>query len=67
MQALLEKLVWKDKDRADEAEQAWESLGRHLGFISTRPEKLYNTGPDNLWILSSDPHGAPSSSSRPAA
>ncbi|MFJ5635056.1 hypothetical protein ACIQF5_20765 [Streptomyces goshikiensis] len=51
VQVLLQKLVWKDKDRADEAEQAWESLGRHLGFIGTRPEKLYDTGPDNLWIL----------------
>ncbi|WP_327309826.1 DEAD/DEAH box helicase (plasmid) [Streptomyces sp. NBC_01298] len=51
VQALLEKVVWRDKDRADEAEQAWEGLGRHLGFTSTRPEKLYDTGPDNLWIL----------------
>ncbi|MGP4091906.1 hypothetical protein [Streptomyces sp. KR55] len=52
MKALLEEVVWGDEERSDDAERAWERLGRHLGFVSTRPEKLYGTGPDNLWALS---------------
>lgn len=39
-------------ERSDDAERAWQELGLHLGFASTRPEKLYGTGPDNLWALS---------------
>ena len=35
---------------------AWERLGLHLGFVSSRPEKLYGTGPDTLWSLSADRH-----------
>ncbi|MEU6572589.1 helicase C-terminal domain-containing protein [Streptomyces sp. NPDC046805] len=53
VRALLEEIIWGDEDRTDDAERAWEQLGRHLGFVSTRPEKLYGTGPDNLWALSS--------------
>ncbi|MGW0828670.1 hypothetical protein [Streptomyces sp. NPDC002845] len=52
VKALLEEVVWGDEERADDAERAWERLGLHLGFVSTRPEKLYGTGPDNLWALS---------------
>ncbi|MFD3590042.1 DEAD/DEAH box helicase [Streptomyces sp. NPDC058683] len=52
VKALLEEVVWGDEERTDDAERAWERLGRHLGFVSTRPEKLYGTGPDNLWALS---------------
>ncbi|WP_055470019.1 hypothetical protein [Streptomyces ardesiacus] len=33
-------------------ERAWQALGEHLGFASSRPEKLHGTGPDNLWALS---------------
>ena len=52
---MLEKIVWEE-ERTDEAEAAWEQLGHHLGFTSTRPEKLYGTGPDNLWALSAERH-----------
>ncbi|MGW1563776.1 hypothetical protein ACWCQ1_46030 [Streptomyces sp. NPDC002144] len=52
VQALFEDVGWGDEDRTDDAEQAWQKLGEHLGFVSTRPEKLYGTGPDNLWALS---------------
>ena len=48
---LLDEIEWDD-DRTDEAEAAWHKLGLHLGFASSRPEKLYGTGPDNLWALS---------------
>ncbi|WP_199546370.1 DEAD/DEAH box helicase [Streptomyces sp. N35] len=51
VKALLEDVVWGDEDRTDDAERAWERLGRHLGFASGRPEKQYGTGPDNLWAL----------------
>jgi hypothetical protein len=53
VQALLEDVVWGDDDRSDDAERAWQQLGLHLRFTSTRPEKQYGTGPDNLWALSS--------------
>ncbi|MGA5121537.1 hypothetical protein [Streptomyces pseudogriseolus] len=44
--------MWGAEERSDDAELAWQQLGLHLGFASTRPEKLYGTGPDNLWALS---------------
>lgn len=52
MQALFEDVVWGEEERSDDAERAWQQLGLHLGFASTRPEKQYGTGPDNLWALS---------------
>ncbi|MFG2651182.1 DEAD/DEAH box helicase family protein [Streptomyces sp. NPDC048436] len=52
VQALFEDVVWGEEERSDDAEASWQSLGEHLGFASTRPEKLYGTGPDNLWALS---------------
>ncbi|MFI1415700.1 DEAD/DEAH box helicase family protein [Streptomyces sp. NPDC020707] len=52
VQALFEDVVWGEEERSDDAERAWQQLGLHLGFASTRPEKLYGTGPDNLWALS---------------
>ncbi|MFI9835249.1 DEAD/DEAH box helicase family protein [Streptomyces sp. NPDC051913] len=52
VQALFEDIVWGDEERSDDAERAWQQLGLHLGFASTRPEKQYGTGPDNLWALS---------------
>jgi hypothetical protein len=55
VRALLEEIVW-DEERTNEAEAAWQRLGEHLGFTSTRPEKLYGTGPDNLWALTGDRH-----------
>lgn len=56
VQALLEEVIWGDPELSDDAERAWEALGRHLGFMSTRPEKMYDTGPDNLWVLGSGRH-----------
>jgi hypothetical protein len=50
VRTVLDEIVW-DEDRTDQAEAAWEKLGLHLGFTSTRPERLYGTGPDNLWAL----------------
>lgn len=55
VRALLEEIAW-DEERTDDAEAGWQRLGQHLGFTSTRPEKLYGTGPDNLWALSADRH-----------
>ncbi|MFK0025685.1 DEAD/DEAH box helicase family protein [Streptomyces sp. NPDC090798] len=56
VQELFEDVVWGDEERSDDAERAWQALGEHLGFASTRPEKLYGTGPDNLWALSAARH-----------
>lgn len=53
--ATLADIEW-DEDRTPQAEAAWERLGSHLGFTSTRPEKLYGKGPDNLWALTGDRH-----------
>ena len=53
--ALLDDIQW-DEERTEDAERAWEQLGRHLGFTSLRPEKLYGAGPDNLWALGADRH-----------
>jgi hypothetical protein len=55
VRALLDEIQW-DEERTDDAEAAWARLGRHLGFTSSRPERLYGTGPDNLWALSTDRH-----------
>lgn len=52
VQKLFEDVVWGDEERSDDAEQAWQKLGLHLGFVSSRPEKQHGTGPDNLWALS---------------
>jgi hypothetical protein len=52
VQALFEDVVWGEEERSDDAERAWQALGEHLGFASSRPEKQYGTGPDNLWALS---------------
>ena len=57
VRALLDRVDW-DEARTDEAEAAWELLGKHLGFASDRPEKLYKTGPDNLWLLDQSLHAA---------
>ena len=55
VKSLLEEIQW-DEERTDDAEAAWARLGQHLGFTSTRPEKQYGTGPDNLWALTGDRH-----------
>jgi hypothetical protein len=53
--AMLDEIQW-DEERTEAAELAWERLGHHLGFTSTRPERLYGSGPDNLWALSAERH-----------
>lgn len=39
---------------ANKFEKAVQDLGRMLGFESTRPDKQYKTGPDNLWQYSNN-------------
>jgi hypothetical protein len=56
VRSLLDRIEW-DNNRTDEAEAAWQELGKHLGFPSDRPEQMYGTGPDNLWILATDLYG----------
>ncbi|WP_425803141.1 DEAD/DEAH box helicase [Desulfitobacterium sp. Sab5] len=34
---------------AERFERAFDDLGKALGFISQRPDKEWNEGPDNLW------------------
>jgi hypothetical protein len=55
VRSLLDGIQW-DEERTDEGEAAWERLGRHLGFASTRPDQQYGTGPDNLWVLDGGRH-----------
>ncbi|WP_406346981.1 DEAD/DEAH box helicase [Streptomyces sp. NBC_00648] len=56
VKAMLEDVAW-DEERTNQAEAAWQQLGRHLGFASSRPDKESGgEGPDNLWILSSTRH-----------
>lgn len=56
VRALLDDIDW-DETRTDQAEAAWQLLGRHLGFGSIPPEQVLGKGPDNLWALSGDRHG----------
>ncbi|MEV8251665.1 helicase C-terminal domain-containing protein [Microbacterium sp. NPDC076768] len=53
IQAMLGGMVF-DPARVPEAEEAFERLGRHLGFPSERPDKIYKTGPDALWSVRED-------------
>ncbi len=55
MRALVDEIQW-DEERTPAAEAAFEKLGQHLGFTSSRPERLYGTGPDNLWALDPNRH-----------
>lgn len=56
VQALMDSVVWGDEERSNDAEVAWERLGKHLGLTSDRPEKKYGAGPDNLWVLTTVRH-----------
>ncbi|MGW4370129.1 DEAD/DEAH box helicase family protein [Nocardia takedensis] len=56
IRALFEEIVWGDEDRTSQAEAAWQQIGYHLGLISERPEQLYGTGPDNLWLIDNTRH-----------
>jgi hypothetical protein len=48
---LLDRITW-EPDRTDDAEAAIQELGEHLGFATSRPDKEYGEGPDDLWGLS---------------
>jgi len=39
---------------ADTFEQAFDELGRAMGFAAERPDKAWGKGPDNLWCLKSN-------------
>lgn len=52
---LLESIVF-DPALTDQAESAFERLGLHLGFTAERPDKLYGTGPDVLWVITDHTH-----------
>jgi hypothetical protein len=39
---------------SDAFEQAFDELGRALGFAAERPDKVWGKGPDNLWCLKND-------------
>lgn len=51
IEALISDINW-DNSRTDEAEEAIAVLGRHLGFITQRPERDFKIGSDVLWVLS---------------
>lgn len=46
-------LVYNETENSEEFEEALFKLGNLLGFISSRPEKESNEGPDGLWGTSS--------------
>ncbi|WP_043732515.1 DEAD/DEAH box helicase family protein [Nocardia asiatica] len=56
VRALFDEIIWGDENRTKQAEAAWQQIGCHLGFVSERPEQLYGTGPDNLWLLDNARH-----------
>lgn len=39
---------------ANKFERALQELGGYIGFVSTRPDKQYKSGPDNLWHYSNN-------------
>ncbi|MCG7406602.1 DEAD/DEAH box helicase family protein [Paenibacillus sp. ACRRX] len=39
---------------SDKFEKALDDLAKALGFVSQRPDKLWNEGPDNLWKVKDD-------------
>ncbi|RTE08232.1 DEAD/DEAH box helicase family protein [Paenibacillus whitsoniae] len=39
---------------SDKFEKALDELAKALGFVSQRPDKLWNEGPDNLWKVKDD-------------
>lgn len=44
-------LVYDNNQDSNDFENAIEELGKLLGFVSKRPETLWNDGgPDNLWV-----------------
>nr|WP_231134121.1 DEAD/DEAH box helicase [Motilibacter deserti] len=50
--AMLADLDFDDDPlRVDSFEEAVANLGRHLGFVTQRPEKDFKRGPDGLWAL----------------
>ena len=49
LEEILRRLTFGIK--ADRFEEAFNELGRFLGFVGQRPEKEWKEGPDNLWGL----------------
>ncbi|HEM5263940.1 TPA: hypothetical protein U1368_001818 [Streptococcus suis] len=48
---ILRNLVYDNNQDSNDFENAIEELGKLLGFVSKRPETLWNDGgPDNLWV-----------------
>src|SRR6185369_5623094 len=35
----------------NQTEESVRSLGQYLGFLSTRPDDEFGTGPDDLWLI----------------
>lgn len=51
---VLDSIVWGELGNADQAEGCIQDIGVLLGFESSRPDKDFSDGPDNLWRLSTD-------------
>lgn len=52
VQSMLDDLAFEpSQERVEAAEAAMRSLGLHLGFAATRPEKDTTKGPDGCWGL----------------
>ncbi|WP_275344780.1 DEAD/DEAH box helicase [Enterococcus faecium] len=49
VESILSKLVYTPTIDSNIFEQAVCEIGEFLGYDSSRPEKEYNDGPDNLW------------------
>ncbi len=47
--SILAKLVYSSLNNSNVFESAISQIGEFLGYDSSRPEKEYNDGPDNLW------------------
>lgn len=51
MEKILKNLVYDNDASSDLFEEAVENIGNFLGFHSTRPDKMGESGgPDNLWL-----------------
>ena len=51
---VFDSIVWGELGNADQAEGCIQDIGVLLGFESSRPDKDFSDGPDNLWRLSTD-------------
>lgn len=51
---IFDSILWGELGNADQAEGCIQGIGALLGFESSRPDKEFGDGPDNLWRISSD-------------